>query len=254
MSLRLWKGSVAKKKSKREYIWLECTDKWDWTPLHHAAWRGNKDVVELLIAKGADVNTKGSAGYTSLLYAAQSGHSEIAKLLIAKGADIEAKADMGVAPLMVAVLYNHNDIAEMLIAKGAEKTIYVASAQGDAESVKAFLKKDPNLISALAANTGLSALHWAAYQGHLDVIKLLIENGADVNVRCTNEDKTINGITPLFWAISRGHENAAELLINKGADVNARNKLRETALYGIGSLEVAKLLIANGADVNAKED
>ena len=56
---------------------------------------GHKEVVELLIAKGADVNAKNDGGYTPLHQAAINGHKEIAELLIEKGANVNAKDGIG---------------------------------------------------------------------------------------------------------------------------------------------------------------
>ena len=60
------------------------------TALLHAAFGGHKEIVELLIAKGADVNAKGSSGWTPLHFAANGGYMEVTKLLIAKGVDVNA--------------------------------------------------------------------------------------------------------------------------------------------------------------------
>mgnify|MGYP000480537135 FL=1 len=74
-------------------------DGWEWTPLHYAAIRGHKEIAELLIAKGADVNAKNSVGQTPLQFAAGYGHKEIAELLIDNGADVNVKDDDGETPL-----------------------------------------------------------------------------------------------------------------------------------------------------------
>jgi ankyrin repeat protein len=67
--------------------------------LHLAAEAGNKEIVELLIAKGADVNAKDKRGRTPLFGAAALGRKEIAGLLIAKVADVNAKDKVGDTPL-----------------------------------------------------------------------------------------------------------------------------------------------------------
>src|ERR1035438_7582111 len=79
-------------------------DKSGMTPLHWAAARGHKDVAELLLANGADVNAKNTGttglntGLTPLHYAAGSGHKDVAELLLANKADVNAKSDR-VTPL-----------------------------------------------------------------------------------------------------------------------------------------------------------
>ena len=91
----------------------------DWTPLKYAAHEGHKEVVELLIAEGAGVNTKTDDGWTPLILAAIKGHKEIVDLLIANGADVNAKDEIGGA-LHSAALEGHKEIVELLITKDAD--------------------------------------------------------------------------------------------------------------------------------------
>ncbi len=80
------------------------------TPLHEAAASGHKEIVELLIAKGADVNATPlhkELNSTPLDYAASSGHKEIAELLIAAGADVNANNLNGWTPLDYAASNGH---------------------------------------------------------------------------------------------------------------------------------------------------
>ena len=90
---------------------------WKWTPLFWAAQKGHKDVVELLIAKGADVNAKGEYGNTPLHRA--TSRKEIAELLIANGADINARDYEGDTPLDIALRKGNEDVAELLRKHGA---------------------------------------------------------------------------------------------------------------------------------------
>jgi ankyrin repeat protein len=91
------------------------------TPLLAAIVTGNKDMTELLIAKGADVNVRGSDGTTPLHAAALLGDKDWVELLIEKGADINAKDSSGRTPLQAAAFsVNHKAIAELLSAKGGK--------------------------------------------------------------------------------------------------------------------------------------
>ena len=92
------------------------------TPLHRAASEGHKEIVELLIAKGANVNVnaKNEFGSTPLHVAAFQGHKEIAELLIPNGADVSAKDKYEQTPLHFAAINGHKEIAELLIANGAD--------------------------------------------------------------------------------------------------------------------------------------
>ena len=91
----------------------------------------------------------------------------------------------------------------------------------------------------------------AAGRGHIEIVKLLLENGADVNSR------TKDGDTALIVASKAGHTNVVKLLLERGADVNAKNRNGRMALMGAtnqGHLNVVKLLLERGADVNAKDE
>jgi DNA repair exonuclease SbcCD ATPase subunit len=91
----------------------------------------------------------------------------------------------------------------------------------------------------------------AARQGESEEIKLLLEEGAGVNVK--NE----NGWTPLHWATRNGHADAARVLLDKGAHMNAKNNCGSTPLHlasHLGRVEVAYVLLDRGADLNTKND
>ena len=94
------------------------------TPLSAAAYFGHKEVVRLLISKGADVNTTVTSGdfkgETPLHNAAWQGHKEVAELLIAKGADVNAKRYDNTTPLELAVSGNHITVAALLRKHGGK--------------------------------------------------------------------------------------------------------------------------------------
>ena len=107
------------------------------TPLHTVAINGHKEIVELLIAEGADVNAKGVVGATPLHSAAVNGHKEIAELLIDNGADVNAKTGAADAlghavdttPLDLAIKYKRTETADLLRKHGG-KTGQELKAEG----------------------------------------------------------------------------------------------------------------------------
>lgn len=120
-----------------------------------------------------------------------------------------------------------------------------AVKSGDTEAVARALDAgaDIDAIDGLG-----SPLHWAVLNGHPDVVKLLIERGADTEV------STDMLGTPLFAAMPKNQFDIAEQLLDAGADPNARNRDRMTPLHLAardGRAEIAELLIRSGADVNA---
>ena len=99
----------------------DCTKNDDgWTPLHKAAYEGYREIVELLIAKGADVNAKNKRGMTPLHLAAEYGRNQVVELLIAKGADVNAEDEDGETPLNRAIKVKQTDLADLLRKHGGK--------------------------------------------------------------------------------------------------------------------------------------
>ena len=90
--------------------------------LMHAAWRGNRDAVKWLLAKGARVNS-GPMHWSALHYAVFAGHWEVANLLLLTGADINARSTNGSSVLMMAVYEGHEPLVRRLLARGADSGI-----------------------------------------------------------------------------------------------------------------------------------
>ena len=100
------------------------------TPLHRAAVKGHKEVVELLIAKGADVNAKDNLG--TLRYAASGGRKEVVEVLIAAGTDVNAKDRHGKTPLDHAIRRKRTEAIDLL-RKHGDKTAEELKAEGKLE-------------------------------------------------------------------------------------------------------------------------
>jgi ankyrin repeat protein len=93
-----------------------------------------------------------------------------------------------------------------------------------------------------------TALMLAAKEGHQNIVKLLLENGANIN----KKNKSHN--TALHFAVFNKHNNIVKLLIEKGAEINAKGYAGQTPLVlaaEIDNIEAAKLLIQKGADIKA---
>ncbi|MFH1921664.1 MAG: ankyrin repeat domain-containing protein, partial [Planctomycetota bacterium] len=83
-------------------------------PLHGAAAQGHKEIVELLVQAGADVNAANQWGVTPIYFAAAWGHKEVAMFLIDRGADVHVKAHDGETPLQVAKRKGHEEVVQLL--------------------------------------------------------------------------------------------------------------------------------------------
>lgn len=99
-------------------------------------------------------------------------------------------------------------------------------------------------------NEEWTALTWAALKGHEPIVQLLLENGADIEVRSSA------GNTALILAAQRGNSAIVELLLQKGADIEAKNNVGGTALFWValqGDVALVHLLLEKGADIEARD-
>src|SRR6516162_2102744 len=102
----------------------------------------------------------------------------------------------------------------------ASKEVIKAAKAGDTERLKALLATDSSLLEARDKDQS-TPLHCAAWKGHCEIVKLLLEAGADANARNENDHW---GTTPLHAAAHANQPAIAELLIEHGADLNAEDK------------------------------
>ena len=100
--------------------WINAKDNIGFTPLHMAVTMGHREMAELLLVQGADVDARDTFGQTSLHQAARWGHKDLAEFLIAKGADVNAKDEAGGTVLHHAAIQGDESVVELLIARGAD--------------------------------------------------------------------------------------------------------------------------------------
>jgi serpin B len=221
----------------------------DGTALHDAAIEGHKEIVELLIGKGANIEAKNSYGETALYCAAEANHKEIVELLIDKGADVNARDTYGKTPLEQAAGWGYDGVVRALITGGADATIRIAIYAGALEKVKSLIESGTD-INAREDQTGKTPLHIAALYGQSAIAESLIRKGARVDAPDTE------GRTPLYDAIAVGDMPMVELLIKEGADLKIRDARGRSPLHYAaieGYRDVAEVLISHGAEVNAKD-
>lgn len=123
--------------------------------------------------------------------------------------------------------------------------LHYAAYTGQLDVVKLLISHGADINQVY--NDGIVALHMAANQGHLDIVEFLIDKGADINQR------TENGNTALIWAAAEHRLDVVKFLVDKDADINQTNNNGDTALiYAAreGHVDVVKLLVDKGADVN----
>ena len=159
--------------------------------LYQAAWIGDHRIVQAMVSAGVNIdytikkgvaNTEFGAGWTPLLIASAEGQEAVVSVLTKGGANVNAKNNLGRTSLMFASNYGFYSIAKMLLENGANTDE---------------IPNDEN---------GWPAIISASYKGHDDIVKLLVDHGADPNIA----DK--NGITALKWAENQGNTEVVELL------------------------------------------
>ena len=115
---------------------------------NRAAEQGNIEAVKQHLAAGVDV--KGISGWINLFSAAIEGHKEVAELLIEKGVDVNAKDSLSMTPLHMAAMGGHKEIAELFIAKGAD----VSAKDVDGETPLDFAASKPEIADLLRKHGG----------------------------------------------------------------------------------------------------
>jgi ankyrin repeat protein len=186
------------------------------TPLQFVVYNGKLPTVQFLLEKGVNPNVKGIKGDTPLIISIKVGFHQICEKLIISGANT-CKPDInGKTPLYWAVDKRNQQIINPLLDYGAELTIHSA------------------LLHAIDSN-------------FLDMVQLLVEREAPVNV--------VSSETPLTRAIKRGYLDIAKCLIESGADVNLADSYGTPLNIAIWEEcgDIVKFLIENGADINFVE-
>jgi ankyrin repeat protein len=258
------------------------------TPLMLAAASGNAGAVTALLDAGADPNTKESVrDETALMFAAADGRTDAVAVLLRRGADWRpttkvfdwtklrktdprlasgdahpVKSVQG-APGEATAPANDEKETESSRTIGAEADRRAAAAGAHVEA------RPPSYIEIVGTQGGLTALMFAARQGHLDAVQAFVEHGADVNQRDPGDSTTA-----LLIAIINGRFDVAMYLVDHGANSNLAQKNGAGPLYAllnarwapkseypnplyyaaqrVDYLQLAKALLDSGADPNAR--
>lgn len=202
-------------------------------PLYQVCWASEKpknqnDMIKLLIAYGANVNKKQkNTNDTPLMATIKKQGGKYAKLLIQYGAKVNVSNSDGETPLILAVDYYSNlidvSLVQFLIQQGA----------------------DVNAIT----KSGHTSLSIAAYNGYPLILRLLLENGADVKITKKNKNEI-----PILNACYNGEIECVNLLLQYGADITVKDSYGSSALImaciSKDSPELVNVCVQRGCDVN----
>lgn len=202
-------------------------DNANWTPLHEAANNGRFEIAEYLIQCGAEINVRGYGLDTPLHDACQSGSAQCVQLLVDAGADVFALNEKNQRPIDLCT----SERCKALVTKKMKKLdgvmkrdstgktlLHDACLKDQCERARDLIRNGADVNA--QDNHKATPLHLACAKGYLNIVKLLLEQGALVN-----QIGTDMGETPLHQASRHGHEDVVRYLIDTAeANVNIENK------------------------------
>ena len=239
---------------------IDCVDEGGRTPLFSAALAGKSDIVEMLICSGADINHKDDNGTNALLYVCSQeenmvDYGDVVRILLRNG--IETGTDFDCSGLVSAAQHNHHTIVEALLESGLDPdqrdysgttALLVACEKGREKIVEVLLahKAKVNKLEYPQQKTDHYSRFYAEQiplcvstkNGHSTITKMLLDNGACVNVLDSK------GMTPVAYAVDYF---CSEMKVNEIADIACQFESR---------LQLIKMLLDFGADTSlcASED
>ncbi|XP_034719450.1 protein phosphatase 1 regulatory subunit 12A isoform X8 [Etheostoma cragini] len=195
------------------------------TALHQACIDDNVDMVTFLVEHGASINQPDNEGWIPLHAAASCGYLDIAEYLISQGASVGVVNSEGETPLDIA---EEEAMEELLQNEINRQGVDIEAARKEEERVmlrdaRQWLNSG-QIQDSRHTKSGGTALHVAAAKGYVEVLKLLIQTGYDVNI------KDYDGWTPLHAAAHWGKEEACKILVENQCDMDLINKMGQTAL------------------------
>ncbi|MEW6040593.1 MAG: ankyrin repeat domain-containing protein, partial [Elusimicrobiota bacterium] len=193
-------------------------DKYGKTALMTAYFYLGSDSYDLLKSSGS--LKESIVGPKTLIWAAWKNNVELVKSMIKNGKNVNEKDDMGITPLMWAIWNDSSGVVKTLIENGANVNgqYYVGNpeSRSDFESENGCTRRVKPIETIYKEKYGWTPLIWAISKNNIELIKLLLSNGANVN------DKDHFGYTPLIWAAWINSIDIVRLLLNSGADVNIK--------------------------------
>ncbi|KAK8925050.1 Ankyrin-1 [Metarhizium anisopliae] len=225
-------------------------------PLHLAGRGCHAGVAKLLVDAGASLTAKTKLGETPLHIAAAFGSQDIVKMLLDNGAAVDIKDKHGLTPLQSAcerghflaaeTILRHRKMQDYLPPEAEDQPLVSSVRRGYYKTAQVLLRNgaDPNAIDG-----GATALHQAVIGKNLDMIKLLVNFGADVN----KVEAVKWQCPPLFVAARRDYLEAVRYLISNKADVNMRDGNGDSPLWiaaHYGYTETVRVLAEANAGVN----
>ena len=197
------------------------------SPLMYAINEQNIDIIKLLLQYKADINYKTPAKRTPLMIATQLGNVDIVKLLIENKASTKTEIPL----IFISIEHKKKEMIDFYLPKTDVNTVSqydnlltISIIAQDVDIFKKILPKTKHLINKKSPG-GIYPLFLSISLGNVEIIKLLLESGADINIK--NE----NGETPLNMAIIQGgNPELIDLLLKFKANPNTQGYYNMSAL------------------------
>ena len=235
------------------------------TPLFTAASYGRDEIFNYLLDRGAKYNLKTEEGQTPLFWCRNANCVEEARALIDRGADVNARDVYMRIPLHDVAWRGTVPMAELLLRNGSDVNAYDKFGRSPLTLAAWGSSTNIDMIRFLILNGAevnppqfkdeesgcyenpTTPLHAACLHGTVDIARMLVDNGARINVQ--DQD----GTTPLYIAVTRGDTGLVRFLLDRGAFVNCKeSKMNRTELHKAaakGFTEIVDMLLEAGADV-----
>jgi ankyrin repeat protein len=213
-------------------------------PLHSACWNGHMKCVDELLLYGAHIDIRDGQGKTAYDLAREKRHKEIVSLL-----KKFKKSSFSGIRILTSTRIKKCTVSTISTKELKYFQFIQAASDGDIEDVKTLLNdRDVDVDGAEDFNRGRSALISACYEGHDDIVELLLGCGANTEAKTFDLNNTA-----LMMACQRGHTSTVKLLLGHGANIDAYNKDDCSPLYEscrLGHIAVTSLLLEHGANPN----
>lgn len=178
-----------------------------------SAEKGDLKAVQLFLEAGIDGNSQDATGSTALMATAKKGRIDVVNKLLEQKLNLNLQDKQGETALMLAAANNQADIVKLLLKKNADPNIQDQS--GWSALMRAVYQCNIACVEALVGQSHQEvnrALLVASLTGHKDIVKVLLDNGAEVDTRADD------GRTPLMLAAAKGDSDLAAALLAAGAD------------------------------------
>ena len=198
--------------------------------------KGHLEVIEVLVSYGADVNSDNSVGLVPLVVAVVQGNSLVVNWLLKKGANVNSRSPSGIPAICLAAENGSSRIFGNLLFKGAD--IYLNLEGGKTAFGKILAGTDTSLIRMLLVH-GVKkddALIVATKLNDLNMVETLLATEVDININAKDDD----GRTALMIAAREGYTKILKILLQEGADVFEQDKSGFTALTHAASARYSK--------------